>query len=216
MVFIGFIAEKESGKTTTFNFVKAYFPGATEIMLAQHLKEVCAKVTGLELFCFEDNSEKKKLLPKPIKLTREMIEDVFRLFELNPGEEAVEKHVGKELETTRRVLQYIGTDILRDVEDNIHLRWSMRRTKPAEIYVITDIRFQNEFAFFEKYPNFIPFYIDRSKSTAAGVGESHASESGIQNLRKLCLSEIDNNGDLDHLKDQIATKIVAMTKAILR
>jgi hypothetical protein len=208
MVFVGFVAEKESGKTTTFNFIKELLPQARELMLAEHLKETCAKAFNLSLAFLESQAERKKIFSDPIVLTRDHIKTISDSFEMTLSEQEVNKHVDFKLTTTRQILQYVGTDILRAVEDDIHLRWAMRRAPKADVYVVTDIRFPNEFAFFDNKDNFLPFYIERKKSTEADASAAHASETHIPNLRKLCLAEIINNGTLEDLKGQVKTLIL--------
>ena len=214
--FIGFVAEKESGKTTTFDFIKDQIHEAQEIMLAEHLKESCAKVFKLPLINFESQKEKEKPLNPSIILNRKDIMELGLLFEIELTEEDISKHLNKELKTTRQVLQYVGTDIMRAIEDDIHLKWAMRRAPESNLYVITDIRFPNEFDFFCKYQNFFPFYIDRKKERVNNELTSHASESHIQELRKRCLAEIDNNHSLKDLKDQVESLIVPMVNRALK
>lgn len=208
-IFIGLVAEKESGKTTTFNFIKEGLPTAQEIMLAEHLKNVCAKVFKMDLYCFESQSEKKRILENPVILTRKNITDIVDLFELNISEEGILQHLGKELTTTRAILQYVGTDIVRAIEDDIHLKWAVRLAPKSDVYVITDIRFPNEFEFFNKKEGFLPFAIERGTRDQADVASHHASETYVASLKRRCLASIDNNGTLEHLKTQVCDLIVS-------
>lgn len=215
MVFIGFIAEKESGKTTTFNYIKGQLPQAQEVMLAEHLKEACSKVFKMELYRMESQEEKKKLLTNPVVLTREDVVALGDFFEMEIPEAAIQTHIGKELKTTRQILQYVGTDILRSIEDDIHLKWAMKRAPKSEVYVVTDIRFPNEFDFFEKKEHFLPFYIDRQKNKTGDESANHSSETHIQELRTRCLGEIDNNRDLEFLRNQVEGYIVPLAERFL-
>jgi hypothetical protein len=215
MIFIGFIAEKESGKTTTFNFIKDQIPEAQEVMLAAHLKEACAKVFNMELYKLESQEERKRLLDPPIVLTKADVLELARLFEMDIPNDLVESHIGKELMNTRQILQYVGTDILRAVEDDIHLKWAMRRAPSSSVYVVTDIRFPNEFDFFAKKDNFESYYIERTKPTSKDEAANHASESHISTLRKRCKDEILNNSTLVDLKNQVEAKIVPKIRSLL-
>ena len=207
-VIIGLVAEKESGKTTTFNFIKAKLQDAVELMLAEHLKEVCAKVFKMEPIRFESQQEKKRLLEPAVTLTELQIVELGGLFELALPAEHVRKHIGKELKTTREILQYVGTDIMRAIDDDIHLKWAMRRAPLSNTYVVTDIRFPNEFEFFAKEPGFLPFSIDRKKDSLGDSSANHASETHIPELKKRCLGEIDNNGTVEQLKSQVDSLVV--------
>jgi hypothetical protein len=208
-IIIGLVAEKESGKTTTFNLIKEQLPSAQELMLAGHLKDVCAKVLNMDLYFFESQAEKEKLLSAPIVLTLSQIQEFARRFELVMSADQIQRHVGKSLPTTRKVLQYVGTDILRAVDDDIHLKWAMKLAPESDTYVVTDIRFPNEFNFFAKEPTFLPFSIDRKKEGDVTESASHASESHIPELKKRCLAELNNNGSLENLKDQVNSMVIS-------
>ena len=208
-IIIGLVAEKESGKTTTFNLIKSELPSAQELMLAEHLKEVCAKVFNMDLNCFESQAEKKKVLSSPFVLTSIQIKSLANLFELSITDQQVDKHIGKTLTTTREVLQYVGTDIMRAIDDDIHLKWAMKRAPESDTYVVTDIRFPNEFDFFAKESGFLPFSIDRKKQDEFDSSSSHASETHIPNLKKRCLAELNNNGTIESLKHQIDKLVVS-------
>lgn len=213
-IVIGLVAEKESGKTTSFNHIKSKIPEAQEVMLAEHLKNVCSQVFPVPKEDFESQQKKQMELSSPIILTEKHVRELFNLFELAPkSTEDVQKHVGKKLSTPRQILQYVGTDVLRAVDSDIHLKWAMKIAPKSDVYVVTDIRFPNEFEFFKGQGKFISVFIDRSQLSKKDSASQHASEQHIQNMKKKCMIEIDNNSNnLADLLGQLDAHVIGYVK----
>lgn len=63
MRFVGLVGYKQSGKTTVLKYLEKNYD-AQEIMLAGHLKDVCAEVFNLPRVSFEDQNLKEKPFKK--------------------------------------------------------------------------------------------------------------------------------------------------------
>ena len=200
---IGLIGAKGAGKTLTYNMLAGMTP-TNEIMLAAPLKEVCADVLMVDVGIFAKLELKEAPLQSgPHTLTAEDIYYILRKFDITDETQihiAIAKHTGRVLHTPRQVAQYVGTDILRDIDHRIHIRAAMHNIRPGVLNVVTDIRFPDEYeAFRAAAHGFKLYYIARTDAEAAAAGDTHVSEQGLQKLRRFADVTIDNNGTQDEL-----------------
>jgi dephospho-CoA kinase len=214
-VIIGLVAEKESGKTTAFNYIKGTIPGAEEIMIAGHLKNVCSRAFEIEPIRFETQEEKKRPLDAPIVMNRGHLDCIAKLFEIILDETMIQNHLGKRLATTREILQYVGTEVVRSADENIHLKWAMRNGSSASVLVVTDVRFPNEFEFFEKMDGFISVAINRPKESVDDASANHQSEAHIKDLQRRCSVLIYNDSTLAEFESRISRSVVGRVSKIL-
>lgn len=114
--------------------------------------------------------------------------------------------------SSRKVLQYVATDLFRDqignvlpeIKDNIWIKVVENKIlqNPDKKYVITDIRFANELDFIKSRGGLsIKVKRDTIKST-----DSHISESFIDELETDCV--IKNNGTIDQLYDKLMNTLI--------
>jgi len=202
-VFIGLTGVKTSGKTTAFNFLKEQFPEIQEVMLAKKLKDVCAECLEFERDCLELPELKEKEFYIPVELDQKNLENIFKSFNLIVEfDKHVRPHIGKVLHTPRKVAQYIGTEVLRSVVNSIHCDSAIDSLPTEGIFVITDIRFIDEFDYFKTgYPtSFFPMHI-QNRIAEMNV-DDHPSEKQVLDIAKRC-ETIDNNGTLENLKVNI-------------
>ena len=207
-IFIGLVGVKESGKSTTMNYIREILSEARltskEVMNAFHLKMTCAKVFNLTFDHFELQSMKEVPFAKPLVLTKSLVEKCLNEFKLEANTDLSE-HIGIDLTSPRKIAQYIGTQIVRSVQDDIHCSYAYENAKGANVYIVTDIRFPNEFSFFSaKASNFIPIFINNEKAIQHLIdsNETHESELYVVDMKDDCLV-LDNNGTLEELKSGV-------------
>lgn len=208
-LFIGFTGVKQAGKSTAYSFIKERFPEVQEIALANKLKNVCSEVFGIPRKDFDDPATKEKELEKPIYLDANSVAQVITQFGFTPDEQAhVRDHVCKVLHTPREVAQYIGTEVLRTVSENVHCHGSVLGLPEHGIFVVTDIRFPNEYDFFRNLEGaqFYPHYICNYGAETKSQQDSHASEKHILTIAKKCAT-IDNNGTLEDLRNRVQARV---------
>lgn len=94
----------------------------------------------------------------------------------------------------RELLQLLGTDILRERDQNIHLFWSFKGLPITgkEKYYVQALRFPNEVDFIKNH-NGITLYINRENNLHS-AGRGHKSESSV--LSDEFDYVIENNGSL--------------------
>lgn len=202
---IGLTGVKGSGKTTCFNFIQKACPSASEIMLAGKLKDVCAETFELPRSVFEDPAVKEKELDKLVVLDAHNLSFLINKFGQPFNTDAhIRPHLNKVLHTPREVAQYIGTEVLRSVDDLIHCKGAVMDLPEDGIFVVTDIRFWNEFDFFadQKDIQFVPFYISNYAAETVAAKDTHASERYILEIAKKC-EKLDNNGSMEDFQNMV-------------
>jgi hypothetical protein len=211
-MFIAFTGVKQAGKTTSFEIIKDIYPEAIEITLAAKLKDVCSQVFEIPRKYFDDQNIKEKELLQPAYLSRENIEAVIRGFGYTPDfEKHVRAHIGLILHTPRQIAQYIGTEVLRVIDNDIHCIGATQGLPEEGIFVVTDMRFPNEFAYFQTTQTefFKPFYISNRQAESALNSNSHSSETSVLEIAKKCTT-IDNNGSLADFRKNVTEAISAL------
>lgn len=215
--FLGLSGLKESGKSTAFEIIKEMKDGVVEIQLAKKLKDSCSKNLDIPRDYFDDQNFKEKELPVHVVLTKERLDGILSDFDLtnmdNKVEESRKKHTGIIFKTPREAAQYIGTEVLRDFDDDIHcvasLRDAYKNNPDAKLFVVTDMRFPNELEYFLTKDGFVGgLMIYRTEKVEAlnklietGV-KVHSSETSVFKLMDKC-KIIKNDGTIDDLKTNI-------------
>jgi hypothetical protein len=104
--------------------------------------------------------------------------------------------VGKVLHSPRQIAQYVGTEVLRTYEPDIHCL-AAANAVTKRVGVVTDMRFPNEYSFFkERYPKFYPVYIENMAAEIAASKDTHPSEAYLKELAKKAPFKISNNSSL--------------------
>lgn len=206
---VAFCGAKESGKSTSGTLFKDIYKGATEeIAFAGHLKNTCSKVFGLEMKFFLDTKLKEKELNSYIRLTKDVIEEVFKEFQITEYDydKHIRPHIGQVFDTPRKLLQYIGTDLLHPIDKLIHINFALRNLNPDAVTVITDLRFPQEFDALYGREDFLPVHVYNIKAEASAQSDSHASERGWQTFKDRCV-QVDNNSSFEALRANLETVI---------
>lgn len=181
----------------------------SEQALADKLKNVCSEVFHVKRECFDLQSLKEVYFETPLILSLDKIMLILKKFNIPLTEDLVQKFLkleGTPLKSPRHMAQMIGTEVLRATGDqDIHCRNIVLNNK---ITVVSDIRFPNEFAYFNDLADvdFLPLYIQRNEAENKITPESHSSETSIFAFCDKCIL-INNNNSLDDLKDQLKQEL---------
>lgn len=202
---IGLTGAKGAGKSTSFGLLMEMIPGLQEITLANRLKNASSEALGIPRDDFDNPKVKEKELDTPVCFTQEQVRAIIQYFGETPDfDRHVRQHIGKILHTPRQVAQYVGTEVLRNVDEQIHCKGSVLGLPETGIFVVTDMRFWNEYHFFAENPEvrFIPVYIANSVAESKAALDSHVSEKYVLEIARKC-EQIDNNGSFQALRDQL-------------
>lgn len=198
---VAFCGAKYSGKSTSATIFKEHYTGPTEeLAFAGHLKNTCSKVFNIDMKYFLDPALKEVELESYINLTRENVEQVLKEFYIDKFDYNlhIRSHVGEVFDTPRRLLQYVGTEVLHPLDPLIHVKVTLRNKNPDKLSIITDLRFVQEFVHMKSQDGFLPVYVHNLSAEARALGDTHASEKQVLLFKDECL-KLDNNHDLPAL-----------------
>lgn len=211
MKVIAFCGNKRSGKSTATTFLKALLADrkVVELAFADKLKEICATISNLDINNFHDQKLKEKQLRVPITITEDIIKQVFAFFKIDKEikyDIHIRPFVNKTLQTPRDIMVFIGTDILHNIDADVHIKGVLAQiTDPDTVYVISDLRFKKEFeALNDAYgDNFKSFYIKNTSAEEEAKVFGTRSELELHSFKFLCNRVIINNTTLADLNYQI-------------
>ena len=186
---IGFGGRLASGKTELATICEQY--GYKKLYFALPLKQLCA--TLLDISIEEMNVLKRNNTPIDITVTQDWVEIISEETNI-PFEIVNEKIGGKFIQTVRELLQYVGTDIIREYCPNWHVERIQQMIRPNEKYVIDDVRFPNEKKMIENMKG-VCWYVIRPLMTNVS---NHISETALE--WKDFEDVIVNNQSLKYLK----------------
>lgn len=213
-VVIGLMGAKGSGKSTFADIAHQRYPVVNVFALADKLKLACAEELGLPIQAFTDPGSKERLmLHGSRELTHDAVAALLDQFGIVPTDENVVRHVGKRLYTYRQVAQYVGTEILRSQDPDIHCKGLMLALPKENVsFMVTDIRFLNELKFFRKtFPSaFYAFYIKRDSADIAAAKDKHASEQQLPLLAAEANFTVFNDGTLPQFVDKVVSAVAGI------
>jgi hypothetical protein len=183
-MIIGITGYKRSGKDTLADiFVDEITPKIKRIALADAMKEFTSELLGIDLEFVEN---------------LKAAEDVRLLsWDNSPA-------------TMRTFLQNLGQGVKELTQDElIWCRILARQIEEGEGYVIPDIRFPFEAAFFKKFAEIsgIPFVMIRVVRPELDTDDTHISETSISQVKDDFV--IVNDGTIEDLRKKATERLVA-------
>jgi len=198
---VAFCGVKRSGKTTAYESIKSNYPNVREITLAKKIKDVCSEIFDMDRESFDDQKLKEKKLETPFFLEESHLNAILKAYGLEENVQYtyfqnIRPHIGKVCYSRRELLQYVGTEVLRTVDSDIHCKAAIQDIPEDGLFIVTDLRFPNELKFFKNLNfEFYPFYIKREAAEVVALKDKHPSEQLVFETAKGCI-EILNNSDL--------------------
>lgn len=212
---IAFCGAKESGKSTSAELFKTLINGiqVKEVAFAGHLKETCSKVFNVEMKYFLDPKLKERELENYVRLTTETIEQVFTEFAITEYnfDQHIRPHLSQVFDTPRKLLQYVGTELLHPLDKLIHVNYALRSVDTSKITLVTDLRFPQEFDVLNGKPEYLLVHVSNLKAEANAATDTHPSEQGWKYFKEKCVS-LDNNGTLADLTTNLQRLIESRVK----
>ena len=222
-MIIGICGAKGAGKDTACMTLQSQIPmfkNATRIAFADKLKITCAKALRLSEMLFFDEVFKEKEFVVPLTITAVQLREIFSDFGIIVKETPYNFEDGRallifkrglnmcrNLITPRQILQIVGTNILREYDSLIHIRAALRNYKPSKVFIVTDMRFMNEFLYLlYRASSFVGLYVNNPvlEIQKMSLINPHSSELGYKQFSPLCL-EIENDSSLEEFRWRVET-----------
>lgn len=204
MKVIGLTGFAKSGKSTATQILKEL--GGEEVAFAKHLKDVCSVVFGVPRDHFDDQAFKEVKFDFNRIILDHDINEILTYFEV-PARfipQAMLAHKGVELTSPRHVAQYIGTEVLRSIDQDIHINMAFKlsASSSAKFLICSDMRFDNELKAVQKTDG-LTIGISRQKVVPADLQNLHPSEKEIPNLISRSDVEVKNEGTIEDLQNTV-------------
>lgn len=204
MKVIGLTGFAKSGKSTAAEILKSL--GGEEVAFAKHLKDVCSVALDIERDHLDNQAYKELLFANPIILDKHSIADILTMFEIPARFFAMNiiAHAGVKLVSPRHAAQYVGTEILRAIDSNIHINmaFKMASASSAPFFICSDMRFDNELTAVQQNEG-LSIGISRKKATPADLENLHGSEKEIPALISQCDVKVENEGTIEDLQNTV-------------
>lgn len=144
-MIIGFAGRMRSGKTELAKVCEAM--GYRRLYFALPLKQLCADLLDISVDALND--AKNKGIDIGITMGDDMCQILSEETDI-PLDIVKEKCDGKLISTVREMLQFIGTDLIREYNTDWHVNRIREMIDTNYDYVIDDVRFKNEKALIEE------------------------------------------------------------------
>jgi len=204
MKVIGLTGFAKSGKSTAAEILKSM--GGQEVAFAKHLKDVCSVVLSIPRSHFDDQAYKEVKFSQSVNLYQWEIEQILKYFEvpvrLHPA--SVLKHQGTGLTSPRHVAQYIGTELLREIDTDIHIKMAFKLNEGsgAEFLICSDVRFANEMKAVRNGSGMV-LGISRKAATPENIENLHPSEREIPSLIEGSTFVIRNESTIQEFQESV-------------
>ena len=188
-IIIGFCGRCQSGKSELANICEKY--NFNKLSFATPLKQLVAKLlnctiedvnrlknTKIDFIC---DADKCDVISKECEIPLNIVNDTM---------------LNKQFENSRQILQFIGTNLIRNYNNDWHVNKMKLMIDKDKNYVIDDVRFPNE-ANLIKELNGDLWFIVRPKIDNVS---NHESETSLkwQNFENIII----NNGSLEYLQSR--------------
>lgn len=118
--------------------------GFIKISFADALKNILSQTFSIEIDKFYSTDEKSKIFNIPICINKISIEKICNFYNINPEDILSQISSDKYIYSLRDLMQYVGTDILRKYDYNIHITKTIESIDLSKNYVCDDVRYLNE------------------------------------------------------------------------
>lgn len=213
----------KSGKTTTFNIIRnelveshgLSLEDIGEFQFAGRIKRSVSKILGVPLDILDKQDFKAQDFDSPLVFNDKNLDLILSEFEVKDPEaikRVKEKYIGESTPRPRRLMQEIGTGIIRDLVDkDLHVKFLLRdiENSSKKVKIITDCLHDNEFeAVTEKFPRALTLGVIRESAIMESLERiqdktAHSSELYTLGLIESSEVKIHNNWGIKELESQV-------------
>lgn len=219
-LIVCFTGPKQAGKTTACKLLAEKFE-APVLAFAEELKRLVMISFDLSVDEMGVNKEKKFEGPvffkeKQLRRIMEMIE--HKMDDVKPDHSfrwrkvAANQWVGKQFETPRQILQWVGTEFMHTVVPTFHCDVMAAKMKSPGLYFIDDLRFVSEWDFLKGLSPLVKVIRITGRNESEKGKEEHSSEADWKNIEEQY--KISNTGTLPAYEDKIQSLFKKVTNDI--
>ena len=201
------------GKDTVGDYLVECCGWDKKLSFARNLKDLCKAVFKLSEHDVCDQEGKRREFPKPIEFTQGNLGSIMFWMTRTHQHYVVDKAafrrikelIGTKLTTPRHVLQFVGTDICRELIPTYHVDVLVHQIKnaPNAKFVITDVRFPNEGDLILNELEGKVAFVDRPNPAAVNIDRTHPSETAMQEWGKFSDTIRNHKEGLDCLYTEV-------------
>lgn len=207
-MIIGVGGEKKHGKDTVANYLVEQY-GYTKMAFADKLKHLCSSAFNVPIEdCYDENKkETGYIIPVTLHSTTRLIDDLLSYCPIHPSDMlSILKKLGDKnmFSSIRDMLQFVGTDIIRDMIDSSYHYDSVAnifKDMGIEDGVVSDCRFSNEREKLKADFDAINLLVVRP-SLEKNATSGHASETSLGSVEEYD-HVIINDGSLQDLYNNV-------------
>lgn len=201
---IGLYGPAKAGKDSIADYLVGRCSWGEKVSFAGNLKQMCRDIFFLTEEDVETQSGKERLFSKPIVFTQRNMGSVLywmsrthRNYHIkSSSKNRVNSLIGTKFKTPRDILQFVGTDICRELIPSYHLDIVSEYilSNPNKNYVITDVRFPNEGDLVLDILKGTVVEVMRSSHCKENINRTHPSETSMFGWKRFT-DTIDNSKD---------------------
>lgn len=208
-MIVGFGYKAGVGKDTSGDYLASKY-GFTKDRFARSLKDMCMELFSLSSADVDTEEGKSREFDTPVTYTKHLDAVVFsRVFSdlrgcgIDPSHLEVpssESWLGRKLRTPREVLQFVGTDVIRNYFPDYHLEMLLARASSSAHVAVCDVRFPNE-AYALKSAGGVLVNVVRPVTAVGGGVSAHKSETALDGFKWDYV--VENTGSFEDLYKQL-------------
>lgn len=143
-MLIGIGGRKGSGKSILSS--QLINNGFEKISFADPLKKITSQLYSIPIEYMYNQNKKEEILINNLKWNNEYAEKLSNIINIK-----VSANIDIEFNTIRQMLQFVGTEVLRNIDQDFHINKMLESLEENKNYICDDFRFKNEKERLEKY-----------------------------------------------------------------
>lgn len=211
---LGLYGPAGSGKDTIGDYLVSHHGWSGKLSFAGNLKEMCKAVFDLTDYDVYDQDGKMRLFRNPLEFSQTHLNGIMIWMSKTHRHhqvphralKTVKSRIGTRFDNPRRVLQFVGTEVCRELISTYHVDVvvSQVNKSPESKFVITDVRFPNEGNIIvDTMGGVVAKVIRQDNAAAQNIDRTHASETSMFEWGKFADTINNDREGLDALYEEI-------------
>lgn len=202
-----------AGKDTVADYLVSECGWTAKLSFAKNLKEMCKAIFFLTDYDVNDQEGKKKGFLTPKVFTDRNLGSVMFWMSSTHGhcpvlvgaKEKVRSYVGTEFTNPRHILQFVGTEVCRELVPSYHVDMLVKQVRGNldGRFIVTDVRFPNEGDLILDVLGGFVVYLDRPSADNTNIDMKHPSETAMLEWGRFSGTIKNHREGLDFLYEEV-------------